>query len=288
MINNNLLEQINKYNPRNLLETKNAIKETLQDIILCGLSKANFFNNIAFYGGTSLRIFRNLPRFSEDLDFTFFNNQNNFNFSIYLDFVLEFLHGYGLILDYIEKEKNINSTVKTAYLNFSLKEILSITFPNYIKEVDIKEKISIKVEIETNYIENPIIENKLLTYPNFSLVKTFDMPTLFASKTIAILGRNWNNRVKGRDFYDYLFYIDNKTPININFLKNGLKIYRPELYSENYNLDTLKSQLFEKFSTINFNDAKNDVIPFIKTDDKYFLAFNKDIFLASIDSIYIK
>ena len=68
---NNVIEQlIRNYNPRNSEEVKNAIREITQSIVLIGLSRSNFFSKASFYGGTALRIFYGLNRYSEDLDFT--------------------------------------------------------------------------------------------------------------------------------------------------------------------------------------------------------------------------
>ena len=49
-------------------QKRNAIFEVNQQIILAGLYNGGFFDKAAFYGGTCLRIFHNLQRFSEDMD----------------------------------------------------------------------------------------------------------------------------------------------------------------------------------------------------------------------------
>ena len=111
------------------------------------------------------------------------------------------------------------------------------------------------------------------------------METLFVSKLLAVLNRKWQTRIKGRDFYDYLFYISNNTKINMVFLENGLKTFGYLSSDDKLTLNRLKQELKEKFLTINFDEAKKDVDSFISKDDILIKAFNKDIFIASIDLI---
>ena len=98
-MNNTLKQMIEKYNPKNINEEESAIKEILQEIVLCGLSRSNFFNKAAFYGGTALRIFYGLNRFSEDLDFALLEPNPNFDLTEYFSYIKNELLSYGLKLD---------------------------------------------------------------------------------------------------------------------------------------------------------------------------------------------
>jgi hypothetical protein len=111
------------------------------------------------------------------------------------------------------------------------------------------------------------------------------METLFASKLIAVLNRKWKNRVKGRDFYDYLFYISESVSVNMIFLENGLRKFGYLNDNEKYDINRLKIDLKNRFEEIDFNNAINDVKPFISNEDRIIQSFNKDIFIASIDLI---
>ncbi len=71
------------YDINNIYDRKNAMKEIMQEIVLCGLSRAGFFKKAAFYGGTALRIFYGLDRFSEDLDFSLETADPAFDLSAY-------------------------------------------------------------------------------------------------------------------------------------------------------------------------------------------------------------
>ena len=285
MINNILLNEINKHNPSSIIEIKNALKEVLQKIILSGLGKSNFFNGAVFYGGTSLRVFRNLPRFSEDLDFTLINKDVECDFNNCLLFAKRELESLGINCCIRNKDKSFLTTVDTRYFEFNLKSLFDISFPIYSSKIVINELITIKVELERNAFLGGITEMKLLTYPSLTQIRTYSMETLFASKLIAVLNRKWKTRIKGRDYYDYLFYIMQNVKPNMMFLENGLKQFGFIDGNVKYTLDLLKSDLRDKFSSVDFNNAINDVKPFVSNDDRIVQFFNKEIFLASIDLI---
>ena len=285
MINKVFLEQLKKYNPENIIEIKNAMKEALQNIILCGLSKSDFFKYAVFYGGTSLRIFRNLPRFSEDLDFTLLEPMNDFNFDYYLNYSKKELDSLMIDCEIYSKEKNVSTSVISRYFKFNMKQLFNISYVEFEDKVINNEVLSIKVEVEKECFEGGITELKTLTYPSFHQVRTFNMETLFSSKLIAILNRKWKSRIKGRDFYDYLFYISNETKINIEFLENGLKKFGYLDGNEKLTINKLKDEIRERFENVDFANAKKDVIPFIYNNDRFVDSFNKDIFIGTVDLI---
>lgn len=284
MINNIFLNQIKKYKPLNINQIKNAMKEVLQDIILSGLAKTDFFKYAVFYGGTSLRIFRGLPRFSEDLDFTLIE-QKEIDFDDYLNTSKKELESLNINFDIYFKDKKIDTTVVSRYFRFNLKYLFDISYPEYSNQIINNELLSIKVELETDTFAGGKTEMKVLTYPTFVQIKTFNLETLFASKLIAVLNRKWKNRIKGRDFYDYLFYVSNKIKVNLTFLENGLRKFGYLNDNDKISVEWLKNELKERFENVNFKEALNDVLPFINDNDRYISGFNKDIFIGTIDLI---
>ncbi len=284
MINNILCEQVSRYGNSSLNVIKNSLKEVLQEIALCGLAKSGFFKIAAFYGGTSLRIFRDLSRFSEDLDFTLIKNIDNFDFDYYLSFVKKEFDSMDINCDIYSKQKNLDTTVESRYIRFNLKELIHDNYPKFEDKIINNELLTIKIEVEKTIIDGGKTEIKLLTYPSFAQVQTFTIETLFASKLIAILNRNWKNIIKGRDYYDYLFYIHNNVKVNMTFLKNGLKKFN-YINDESYNISDLKADLKNKFETIDFDVALKDVLPFVNSNDLFIQSFNKDIFVASTNLI---
>ena len=186
--------------------------------------------------------------------------------------------------DIYSKQKNVDTTVESRYIRFNLKELIHDNYPEFENKIINNELLTIKIEVEKTIIDGGKTEIKLLTYPSFAQVQTFTIETLFASKLIAILNRNWKNRIKGRDYYDYLFYIHNNVKVNMTFLKNGLKMFN-YINDESYNISDLKADLKNKFETIDFDVALKDVLPFVNSNDLFIQSFNKEIFVDSTDLI---
>ncbi len=112
------IEQIVKsYNPSTLDETKATVREIIQSIVLIGLSRSAFFSKASFYGGTALRIFYNLNRYSEDLDFTLNNVDPNFSIEPYINKIKEVALSYGLELEITFKNKKQNRQLRVHLQN---------------------------------------------------------------------------------------------------------------------------------------------------------------------------
>lgn len=106
-----VLEQmLRSYEPQTSTDKKNAIKEIIQEIVLCGLSRAGFFKHAAFYGGTALRIFYGLDRFSEDLDFSLMAPED-FDLGEYLPALEKEIRSYGLNFKAEERDKTVDSAI---------------------------------------------------------------------------------------------------------------------------------------------------------------------------------
>ncbi|MBQ8293203.1 MAG: nucleotidyl transferase AbiEii/AbiGii toxin family protein [Bacilli bacterium] len=277
---NKILEQmLAKYQTDNIEDKKNAIKEIVQEIILCGLSRGGFFKEAAFYGGTALRIFYGLDRFSEDLDFTLIYQNKNFDLTKYFNYIENETSSLGLSFKVTEKEKTIDSNIKSAFLKGNTKEHI-MTFYNQNSDVELINKdeiIRIKFEVDILPASGATYEEKIGLLPAPYKVKICDLETLFAGKIHACLCRNWKTRVKGRDFYDYVFFLSIGAKVNMETLKE--KLIQSKFIDQNYNLtiDSLKEMLYDRFSKINFRQAIDDVMPFVKDKDKLDL-WNEEFF----------
>ena len=109
---NSVIEtMLEKYNPHNNEERENAVKEIIQEIALSGLSRGGFFEKAAFYGGTCLRIFYGLNRFSEDLDFALIEKDPNFRLNDYFPVLEKEFDAYGIKLSVEEKKKTFDSEI---------------------------------------------------------------------------------------------------------------------------------------------------------------------------------
>ena len=282
-----VLEQmLSKYKTDNVEEKKNALKEIVQEVALCGLSRAGFFKNVAFYGGTALRIFYGLDRFSEDLDFSLIEPNENFELQKYFSSLEKELSSLGLHFSVEEKVKTHDSAIKSAFLKGNTKEhILSIYGTDL--NVNSNEVIKIKFEIDTNPPPLATFENKYRLLPSPYQVKLYDMPSLFAGKLHAVICRSWGNRIKGRDLYDYVFYLANNAAVNLPHLRARLEDTGVLTEKDTFELKELQTMLKERFATIDFEQAKQDVLPFVADKSKLEL-WSKEFFIDITQNLKCK
>lgn len=267
---NNIIEQmLSKYDIKNTNDEINALKEIIQEIVLSGLSRGNFFNEAAFYGGTALRIFYNLDRFSENLDFALLESNKDFDISKYFNYIEKELKAYGINLNITTKEKSFDSNITSAFLKGDTLELILKFFPSdeEHKYDHILKNLKIKLEVDINPPMGAIYEDKYKLLPSPHQIKLYDKESLLAGKIHAILCRGWNNRVKGRDLYDYIFFLASDTKVNIELLKNKLIEFNYIKENDKFDINELKKILINKFEKIDYSKAIEDVKPFIKNID---------------------
>lgn len=271
---------LSKYQTNTIEDKKNAVKEIVQEVVLCGLSRGGFFKEAAFYGGTALRIFYGLDRFSEDLDFSLVTQNSDFDLTKYFSYIENETKSLGLNFSVVEKEKAIDSNVKSAFLKGNTKEhILSFyEESDDAKIINREEIIKIKFEVDVNPPSGATYEIKFGLLPSPFQVRLYDLPSLFAGKIHACLCRNWKTRVKGRDFYDYIFFLSLGAKVNLVNLK--AKLVQSKFIAEDYDLtiENLKGLLNERFSNTDFSQAREDVLPFVKDKSKLDL-WSKEFFI---------
>lgn len=264
---NSIIEQmLSHYDAKNIEDEINALKEIIQEVVLSGLSRGGFFDEAAFYGGTALRIFYKLNRFSEDLDFALITPNKDFDLSKYFSFIEKEVKAYGLNLEITTKQKSADSNISSAFLKGDTLEHILKFFPSeerheydhLLKDIKIKFEVDINPPAGANYE----MQYKLLPSPH--QIRLYDKESLFAGKIHAILCRNWKARTKGRDLYDYVFFMANGIAVNMELLRNKLIESDYIKNNDKFDLDTLKEMLNKKFDEIDYANAKEDVIPFIK------------------------
>ena len=279
---NNIIEQmLSKYNIKNTNDEVNALKEIIQEIVLSGLSRGGFFKEASFYGGTALRIFYKLDRFSEDLDFALIKPNKEFDLSKYFTYIEKELKAYGLNLEISTKQKSKDSNITSAFVKGDTLEHILKFFPNEVNHEynHILKNIKIKFEVDINPPSGATYEEEYKLLPSPHEIKLYDKESLLAGKIHAILCRNWSYRTKGRDLYDYIFFLANNINVNIELIKNKLIDSNYIKPNNNFNIDTLKELLIKKFNEIDYTEAKEDVLPFIKDIDSLNL-WNKDFFIS--------
>ena len=279
MINNYIYESLKINNPKNLIDFENELREICQKIILCALSQTSFFKNAAFYGGTCLRIFHGLDRFSEDLDFQVTSEFFNLKLDDYMSKCISVLESFGLKAIVYSKPDYDTGEVRRRYIKISHYNLANEFFGKVSMN---KEKlISIKIEISTKYISGARYEMNLLQSPVFSSVYCFDYSSLFAGKLNALLTRSWRERTKGRDYFDYMFYLSHNIKFNLDYLKNKLN-YSLNTDTSSYSIIDIKKLLIQKFEESDFDSIIKDIIPFLNSDYNI-QNINKDLFIKSVD-----
>ena len=209
-------ERLATYNCNSTIEEDQALREITQEIILAGLGRTDFFRQAGFQGGTCLRIFHSLTRFSEDMDFALIKPDAAFALPSFLDQVRVELEAFGYALE-IEDRSRSGAAVQQAFVkDESVGKLLHL---NYRPRTGPMRKLRIKLEVDTNPPVGASYDMPVLDYPFPSAVRVFDLPSLFAGKIHALLCRNY---LKGRDWYDFIWYTARKTPINHGLLSAAL------------------------------------------------------------------
>lgn len=281
-----VLEQmLRSYEPQTSTDKKNAIKEIIQEIVLCGLSRSGFFKHAAFYGGTALRIFYGLDRFSEDLDFSLMAPED-FDLGDYLPTLEREIRSYGLDFKVEERVKTVDSAIQSAFLKGNTKEHILLFYSDerLARSVASSELIKIKFEIDTNPPPYASFEHKYRLLPSPYEICLYDQPSLFAGKIHAVLCRAWKNRIKGRDLYDYVFYLSMNAPVNLKHLEARLRQSGFWETDAPLELDRLKELLRARFASIDYAQATQDVLPFIKDPSKL-TVWSEDFFDQITESL---
>jgi predicted nucleotidyltransferase component of viral defense system len=274
-------ERLEAYSISSKYDEENAVKEICQEIALAGLSRSGFFKNAAFQGGTCLRILYGLRRFSEDLDFILLKSQENFAWHPFLQAIDIEFQSFGLSCDVVDRS-GASSVIKKAFLKEdSFGQVLKLRFKRGKSDL---QKIMIKLEIDTNPPAGSTVRTHFLEYPYPLSIVSQDESSLFASKCHALLSREY---VKGRDWYDFIWYVQRKSKINFDLLKNALEQCGP--YKGTFvpmSTDWLKEQLIMKVDSIDWNVARTDVEKFISLEDKRFLDnWSKEMFIAIVEKL---
>ena len=273
-------EIIKSYNLKNLNDNKSILREIIQSIILVGLSRTDFFKKASFYGGTALRIFYDLNRYSEDLDFTLNYIDENFTIEPYIESIKTIALSYGLELEVNVKKKQISLPVESAFAKLNTYQtFINLKMNDELTRLLHKDEVmKVKFEIDCEPALGFTTESKWIDLPEFAPIIVLDEASLFAGKIHAILCRNYKNTVKGRDYYDFLFYIKRGTSPNFNYLKNKLINTGKISGSDRLDINVLKDMLVSRFEQVDFDQVKKDTERFIiKNEDLSY--FCKDLFI---------
>lgn len=251
---------------------RNAIFEVNQQVILAGLYNGGFFDVAAFYGGTCLRIFHGLQRFSEDMDFSLLAPDDDFELTKYFQPVIDEFALVGRQVEIKKKDKKNFGKVESAFLKDNT-DVYDVYFQT-------DKSIKIKIEVDTRPPMQFSTEQKLLLQPHSFMTRCFALPDLFAGKMHALVYRAWKNRVKGRDWYDFEWYVRHGVPLDFTHLAERVRQFNHEEISK----DAFIGQLKDKLYLANINQVKSDVLPFVR-NPKELNIWSNDYFVQLADMI---
>jgi predicted nucleotidyltransferase component of viral defense system len=256
--------------------TMNAEQEVCQKIALAGLHRGGFFDHAAFYGGTCLRMFYGLPRFSEDMDFSLTQKRDDIHLENYFDAIREEFNLAGFDITITKKEKKAFGKVESAFLKENT-EAYDIKFQT-------KKTVKVKIELDT---DPPLLfntEQKLLMQPYSFMVRCFTLPDLYAGKMHALVYRAWQRRVKGRDWFDFEWYVRNGVPLSFRHLQERIREFNGEIVSP----EEFMAKLRKKIVETDIENVKQDVIPYIAQNQQRDLdIWSNEYFLMLADKIVI-
>ncbi len=281
-----LYDLIHAESPQTLDDYKFAFLKIIHKICLLGLWRGRFFEYATFYGGTALSMVYNLDRFSEDLDFSLLKQTEAFSLSSFLKYVEKELNSWGIdaTVTMIEKEPgNIESAIikkntKKAFISMSIpKEITNSLHHNEVSKVKFDIFPALGFRSEFKYILDPIPFN----------IRVMNISDNFAGKIHAMLARRWGNRTKGRDWYDFIWFVKRNTKLNIKYLENRLKNSGYLQQENKLDLPYLQKLLLERINNLDIKQAKEDVLPFVK-DHRQLENWSEELFIYLVDSLEVR
>lgn len=265
-------EMVDSYHPLNDAERESVQREVMQKVALAGLNRGGFFNHAAFYGGTCLRIFYGLKRFSEDMDFSLTEKNTRIHIENHFQAIVDEFRIVGLAVEIVKKDKKTFGSVESAFLKEDT-EAYDIKFQT-------RKILKIKIELDTNPPLGFSTEQKLLMLPYSFPVRCFSLSDLYAGKMHALVYRTWQRRVKGRDWYDFEWYVRNRVPLDFNHLRERIR----EFNGKNISREEFVNVLRERLSNTDINHVKQDVIPYIRNARDVEI-WSNDYFLKLADMI---
>ena len=253
-------------------ERRNAIFEANQQVILAGLYNGGFFDVAAFYGGTCLRIFHGLQRFSEDMDFSLLTPNDKFDFTKYFQPIIDEFAIVGREVEIKKKDKKSFGKVESAFLKDNT-DVYDVSFQT-------DKSIKIKIEVDTQPPLNFRTEQKLLLQPHSFMTRCFILPDLFARKMHALVYRGWKNRVKGRDWYDFEWYVRHNVPLDFAHFAERVRQFN----NEEIRQEVFMAKLKDRLASADINQVKNDALPFVRNPNELDI-WSNDYFVQLADMV---
>jgi len=264
-----ITRMLSKYECRGLNDHVNALREILQEVALLGLWRSKFFEKAAFYGGTALRVLYGLDRFSEDMDFSLLEPMDNFDLTGYTAFLNKETKGFGFDVRVERIDKAIQTPVQSAFLKANTRNQLLVieTGKEILRAVPKGQILKIKLEVDTEPPQGFATQTRYLLQPIPFAVRAFVLPDLFAGKMHAILCRRWKSRVKGRDWYDLVWYAANHPELHLHHLEQRMRQTGHWKGDAALTSERFEDLLIEAVNKLDVEQARKEVEPFVKSPE---------------------
>jgi len=265
-VNEAIHSWLGRYTCRTRDDYQNALREILQELALLGLWRARFFEHAAFYGGTALRVLHGLNRYSEDLDFSLLRPTPGFSLEGYGAALQREIGSFGFKVEFEQRLKKRTSAIESAFLKTNtLRELVRIEASEaLLQDVHPRTLLKIKLEIDTDPPDGFSTEVRYLLKPIPFSVRVYSLPDLLAGKLHAVLFRKWGRRVKGRDWYDLVWYAGRHPHVNIAHLEQRMRQSGDWNAAEALDMETLARLLLDAVERLDIDQARSEVAPFVR------------------------
>lgn len=264
----------------------NSLRDILQRLALLGLWRSKFFEHAAFYGGTAIRLLYGLDRFSEDLDFSLRASDSDFSMNDYSGSLVRELESFGFNVNFSTPKAKSQTAIESAFLKAdTFTQLLVINTDNEILQGIHKGKLlKIKLEVDTAPPPGFETETRYLLKPIPVPVRAYTLPDMFAGKLHAVLFRKLRNRVKGRDWYDLLWYAGNHPEVHMDHLEARMRQSGDYQDEETLTPQKLRDLLEGTIDELNINSSRNEVSPFVR-DQQLLDVWSKELFRSAVKQI---
>jgi len=254
-----------EYLEKNQGAVHRALAEIIQSVTLLGLSRTDFFTYAAFYGGTALRLLYNLEHFSEDLDFSLVEPAEDFSLSSYLESLQNEMKAFGFSVEIENRSKSMDTPIESAFIKANTRlHTIKAGAPDAIAKRIHKEALCrVKLEVDIDPPPDAQFEVSYIDDPVPFSIRSYSGPALLTGKIDAILYRGWQNRVKGRDWYDFAFLVRRKVPLLLDHFEARLR--QRGVYTDKSPLspDQCIDMIARRIESVDFETAKADVAAFV-------------------------
>lgn len=242
-----------------------ALREIIQQVALLGLWRSKFFERTAFYGGSALRIIYGIDRFSEALDFSLLEADPAFSLAYYGQALKRELLSFGFSVEVESRTKKEKTTVQSAFLKTDTREqMISVGIkPELFKQIPHNQVLKIKLEVDVTPPPGFSTEMRYLLKPIPFSVRTFTLPDMFAGKMHAVLCRQWKSRLKGRDWYDLVWFSAHHPELRLSHLEQRMRQSGHWKEPDPLTEQTFRELLIGRVKSVDVEQIKSEVEPFV-------------------------